>query len=350
MAYEEKNGALMGFTPHPYDFTSEAFEKTYKFINNNGNIVSHHLDEGVPWLEFKNSNSPNNLSPNILNDIKRRKSQTKNYQKIFLSLSPLALDRQSVAGIWGDDSHMQLTDEFSSLSLNHPTILQSYLNYCEFMIRYFEPEYFAYAIEVSTLAKDDKSAEVFLEFGKYIYSNLKAKHPNIKIFPTFVLGDEKSLSQKERGFIRKLMPYADIMAVSTYPYVWDGIGGNVKNIPDNWFSKLDEIRGKKPLAVSETGFISKDYRYLRKLVWISSDEEQQYQYLKWLFLQSREQNMEFLIWYVPIDYDLLWKKMSKQGMDYWFAQWMSSGLLDTNLQPKRALDLWKTQLMILNGK
>jgi hypothetical protein len=50
------------------------------------------------------------------------------------------------------------------------------------------------------------------------------------MFPTFVLGDQKTLDQGAY-FIKALMPYADILAVSTYPYIWDGIGGEASLWP-----------------------------------------------------------------------------------------------------------------------
>jgi hypothetical protein len=44
-------GFLMGFSPWPWDATLEAVDWTYQTIMTNGDIVSHHIEEGVPWPE-----------------------------------------------------------------------------------------------------------------------------------------------------------------------------------------------------------------------------------------------------------------------------------------------------------
>jgi len=42
---------LMGFTPWPWDTEWAALQDTYDFINTNADIISHHIEEGVPWTE-----------------------------------------------------------------------------------------------------------------------------------------------------------------------------------------------------------------------------------------------------------------------------------------------------------
>jgi hypothetical protein len=41
----------MGTTPLPAALTVDEVNKTYQFINNNCDIVSHHFDEGISYQE-----------------------------------------------------------------------------------------------------------------------------------------------------------------------------------------------------------------------------------------------------------------------------------------------------------
>ena len=41
----------LGFTPMSYDITAESIEITYSLLSNHSDIVVHHFDSGVPWVE-----------------------------------------------------------------------------------------------------------------------------------------------------------------------------------------------------------------------------------------------------------------------------------------------------------
>ena len=42
----------MGFTTWPYAATIEAVQGTYAFIGANADLITEHLEEGVPWAEM----------------------------------------------------------------------------------------------------------------------------------------------------------------------------------------------------------------------------------------------------------------------------------------------------------
>ncbi|MFN4204733.1 MAG: hypothetical protein ACK4GM_17030, partial [Tabrizicola sp.] len=117
-------------------------------------------------------------------------------------------------------------------------------------------------------------------------------------------------------------------------------------LPEDWFRKIAAVLPDKPFAVAETGFLAGDYRHLRHLVWIRAKPSDQATYVERLLTEAHRLNAEFVIWYVPVDYDRLWEKMSAQGMDAWFAQWMRSGLWDAALQERPALAVWKSWLAL----
>jgi hypothetical protein len=53
----------MGFTPFPYDYTSDAVAFTYANVNYHSDIVIHHFDNGIPWDEsLDNIKMPGNIN------------------------------------------------------------------------------------------------------------------------------------------------------------------------------------------------------------------------------------------------------------------------------------------------
>src|SRR5688572_21091676 len=55
----------MGFTPFPYAISLEAVDYTYEMIAQEADIINHHFDNGVPWVEAL-QNAPFHI--NIQND------------------------------------------------------------------------------------------------------------------------------------------------------------------------------------------------------------------------------------------------------------------------------------------
>ena len=266
--------------------------------------------------------------PNVQQDIARRLAGTDAGQKVFLSITPLSLTRQGLAHYWGSDSHMPLPAEFAQAALNTPEVKVAFTNYALEMIRLFDPEYFAYAIEISDLTTVPAQRAAFVELAAHVYREVKAIHPDLKVFPTYTLGNGKYFADGLGELMVELAPYTDVVAVSTYPYVWDGVGGDASRLPEDWFAKIRNVLPDRPFAVAETGFLGGDFTNLRSLVWINSSVESQATYVAHLLSEMQAFEAEFVIWYVPVDYDALWEKMKANGMNRWFAQWMRAGLLD----------------------
>ncbi len=334
---QESRSFYMGFTPHPHDYTEQAFAETYERISANGDIIAHHLDEGVPWSESLNGDA---YPKAVMADLNRRKTGTPPGKAVFLSVTPLSLTRKDIAGNWGQESHMPLPAAFTGKALDDPMVIDAFTNYCLRMIDFFKPRYMAYAIEVSDLTQAGPAADQFVRLAQAVYGRIKDRHPNLPVFPTFTLGDRNALDGNAKRLIRDLLPYSDVIAVSTYPYVWDGIGGDASAIPADWFTKIADLGQGKPFAIAETGFIGGSYSNLRHLVWISSDPQSQKVYVERLLKEANALNAEFVVWYVPVDYDLLWEKMKAQGMDTWFAQWMRAGLWQADFSPRPGFEIW----------
>ena len=334
----------MGFTPLPYDLTPEAFAETYDRIADHGDIVSHLLDEGVPWTAAANGTT---FHPNVEADIQRRITGTRGDSAVFLSVTPLGQDRVSLAGEWAESGGMPLPESLQGLTLDHPDVVSAFVGYALRIIDRFDPDYFAYALEVTDLADESpEQREAFVTFAGEVYRAVKRVHPDLPVFPTWSLGNRAAFTDDLRDFVEALGPYSDFLAVSTYPYVWDGVGGEADRLPADWFAKMAEVLPDKPFAVAQTGFLSGTYRNLPNLVWISAGPEDQALYVDSLLHEAERLGAEFVIWYVPVDYDRLWSRLEAIGMSEWFAQWMRTGLWSSDFQPRPALEVWSEWLAL----
>ena len=265
-------------------------------------------------------------------------------QQVYLALSPLATDRVSLAGYWGDASHEERPGTWKNKSFDDPEVIQAYINYCKIMIERFKPAYLAYGIEVSEVARHNFSEYAkFRTLLKKTYKALKKSYPDLPLFLTFVLADTDTM-QAQAENIKDLLPYSDIFAVSTYPYVYDGVGGDAGRVPEDWFTQIRDIAPDKPFAISETGFIAQTFWNITSLVVIPGNSTEQEKYVQRLMKEANRLNAEFVIWFVSIDYDDLWEKMSDAGASPWLKQWRDTGLYDEEMKPRPSLATWDAWL------
>ena len=183
-AQEESRSYFMGFTPFPWDISLEAVTETNRFIVENGNIVSHHLEQGVPWTEAL-ENKP--FHPRMMDDWEGRRKVSAN-SKVFLSVTPLNGGRSGMSLYRGEDEEMPIPNLFKDKALNDPIIKKAYLNYCRSAAEFFQPDYFAIGIEVNELFHNSRQMwNPFLELYMDTYAELKKDYPDLPIFATVTL-------------------------------------------------------------------------------------------------------------------------------------------------------------------
>lgn len=337
----EARSFYMGFTPFPYDSTPDAVAFTYGNINYHSDIIAHQLDNGVPWDEaLIGSDYPKNLLRN-LND---RISRTETGKKIYLAVTPLSTYRDGIAGIWGERENMELSGKWKYKSFNDPEIIESYLNYCNFLIERFKPDYFAYAVEANILGINNKEAfKDFLLFAEEVYKSLKNNYPELPVFMTFQLETFINNFESQEQIVKNLLAYTDIIGISSYPF---GNFDDPADIPNDWFSRLYSIASEKPVAITETAFPAEDLQLNKLNRTIKGNPEWQFEYLGVLFNQMNSPDCRFIIWFAIRDYDLLWLKMQQQGADEIFKSWRDTGLIDENGKPRISLSLWDKWLSI----
>jgi len=337
----EARSFRMGFTPFPYEYTDEAVEYTYSNVNYHSDMVVHHFDGGVPWEEALNGSG---LPLNTRLNLNKRIAYTDSGIAVYLAITPLSTYRDKMAEYWGEYENMELPQQWKDKKFSDPEVIGAYLNYCMFMVDKFEPQYFAYGIEVNMLGyHDPKAFEDYLVFLDSVYPALKSAYPDLPIFLTIQLETFNNNYDTQREVVESILPYTDYMAISTYPF---GDFEDPAYIPDDWFSRLYNMAEEKPVAVTETSFPAEDLYLEVYDRTILGSPESQLEYLKLITDELASVDSRFLAWFVFRDYDALWKLMEEQGADEVFKSWRDTGLVDEEGHPRPSLGYWDKYLSL----
>lgn len=341
MPFASSRSFYMGFTPSEYDLTPEALEETYRFIEANADLIVHHRAEGVPWPEAL-AKKP--YHPNVEKDLQLRAQKRNSKQKVFLYLNPLTVTADGLANYWGEESNMERPGKWKEKNFDDPEVLTAYLNFCRDLIQRLRPDFMGYGIEVNGLLKNKPEQwPKFVPFARQVYTTLKAENPNLPIFVSIQI-DTVWEDPKNEKAISDILPYTDYLAVSTYPY-FAGYD-DPRKLPRDYFSKIAALAPGKPFAVAETGFIAEDMQAFG--VKARGRAEWQNQYMQFLLEESNRLNAQFVVWFVPRDYDLLFEKLKSFGasaevLDL-FKIWKDTGLVDEKGKRRAAFETWKQWL------
>ncbi|SMF13941.1 hypothetical protein SAMN02745866_00888 [Alteromonadaceae bacterium Bs31] len=330
----------MGFSPWPYDATAAAVLNTYTLIQDNGDIVSHHLMGGVPWQEaYTMAPLPNNLE----NTISTRVSQTQTNKVVYLSIDSLNAARNNLALNWGASEGEPLSAPWDTRNFADIEVAEAYSNFALSMIDRFKPAYFNYAPEISELILNDiEKYNQFITFSQRVYQTIKTAHPDLPLMVSVALKSPGSSdAQTIETHFSSLSDVVDVVGISVYPYAFfeHADKGNPANLPANWLSQVSTLAGSKPLAITESGWIAEDlsitnYGYSEK-----SNPTLQSDFVSDLLDSSDKLSMEFVIWFSIVDYDSLWSNLL--GEDDLSKLWKDTGLLDENLNNRPAFYIWQ---------
>jgi hypothetical protein len=329
----------MGFTPFPPDNTTQAAKDVTEFIKQNADIVAQHM-ESVPWTEALTGQE---FQSNLTNSWRDRKNNMPPNATIYLALNP---GRGALADYWGASEHDALPAEFKGKTFSDPIVKQAYLSYCKRAIAFFQPEYLAIGIEVNELVYNapDKTA-AYTELHKYIYTELKKSYPKLPVFASITLHgllDErrpKADRDRDLAFVKELMPYNDLVGISFYPFF-----GNMSDQLDrvfDWLTTQFDGYGK-PYAVAETGEAAEKLKLTAdgKPWQIDGSPERQTAYYQKLFAFAESRRTDFIISFLCIDYDLLWRKIAA-GTPPLFQAWQNNGFVDSQGAVRPAYQIWK---------
>ncbi|MBD3174803.1 MAG: hypothetical protein GF320_06470 [Armatimonadia bacterium] len=346
----ESRAFAMGFTPWPYDFTLEAVQQTYVDITQAGDLICHHLDDGVPWREaLDGEDFPAPVEESLL----LRLRATPASHVVYLACTPMGLDRKSLASRWDEESNMERTGEWAEAGFDDPRVIEAYGNWCLRLIERFEPDYFCYGIEVDAdLSAEDPSFPGLVALFEATYRRVKTAHPELPTFLSFCTQGYGQSAERRRAVDEALEPYTDLVAISTYPFVGPALGGqraNPEPLPDTWLQDKAAFAPGKPIAVAETGFMAEDLVMETHGVHIEGRPEWQAAYVRKLLRAAQAADAEFVVWFNVRDYDQAWDRLAEMGLDEVFKTWRDCGLKDGEGAPRPAMKVWGDWLDVPRG-
>lgn len=334
---------FMGNTPWPGDLTIAEVDKTYEFINEHCDIVSHHFDEGVPYEEAFNKTT---MPRELLDNIHTRKTKTNSDKKVFLSVSALSISRISKAKYYETVATSQaVKDNWEQLPFDNANVAKAYVNYISYLVDQFNPIYVNYGVESNGQFWNPIEFIKYKQFLETVYSQLKDKYPNIPFFISFIV-DESNVGF---NFANQLMQCTDLIGLSAYPYVsisssQDG-STNPDNFPINYFEKFIALDSNKPIAFAETAFIAENLVVPHYNLNKQGNENWQKMYLEKVLDLCNSKRAKLFIWFCPKDYDALITTFQNQGMNdvetvSILKLWRDTGLIDENGNKRASYNSW----------
>lgn len=335
----------MGFTPWPFDATPEAIDATWSALHADGDIVSQHIEEGVPWPEAASGAPfPAGLEA-LLADRKRRA----NGARQLVSLNPLDLSRTHLAALRTDKINAPLTPPWSGYAIDDPAVIAAYLAYVKRVADALQPAYIQTGIEVNLLRRDGDPAAWprFVRLQCAVYEGLKAARYTQPVSVSFV---STPLYQPEKydknpnvaaqiAALRDVEPCVDLVAWSVYPFV---SGLLAESLPDDYFASFLELTNK-PQAVSESGYPAERWSLPDGPTWNGTPEKQR-RFMDLLLGAAERRALRYVVWFTTRDYDALWAKPTTEGglgKDNLSLVWRDTGLLDASGAARPALSRWR---------
>lgn len=335
----ESRHFYMGFTAWPYDFTLDAKGYTYDKINQYGDLIAYHFDNGVPWNEaLANSNYPQS----ILDDLSEKKSKILPGHKLYVSIASLGSPRTKLAPYRNAYDNQPLSSPWDTIGFTNNNVIIAYTNYCSLLIDKLSPDYFNYGIESNS---NEWVANDFLKYKYFcsrVYSALKSKYPSINLMLSVMVNtDPKSFS-----YASELMPYSDFVALSIYPFIYIGSpaygDASVDCFPSDWLSKMKSIAPNKKFGIAETGSIAEDLNLSDFGITKHGTEDWQTQYITKLLTDCNTLKAEFVVYWEIRDYDLGYFYLQSIGLgNQANATWKDIGLIDGNGVSRQSLNIWE---------
>jgi hypothetical protein len=322
----------MGFSNSPHEISPKGRVEAQLFLEKNSDLILEDFAEGIPWEESLHDR-PYPQEVTISLRIRKRKLKEK---KLFIHVSPFNDDRNGPAKYWPTTAEPSLKESWRTKSFADADFKISYLKFCRELIRRFEPEYFAYAVDINLFAEQrPKQWNDFLDFARDTYTQLKNEHPDLPIFLNYNAGYFWRNPKDQELRIRETLPYTDFVAVSAYPEL-SGFT-DVRKLPKDFFARLAKLDPNKPFAVAETGFPHHS----------KSKPDFQKEYLQFVLKESHYLGARFVVWFHYRDFNQIAQKAaeslkSSQDSIELLDSRKDYGLVDDAGNSKKSYAVWKS--------
>ncbi len=328
----------LGFTRWPADLTLEGVMTAQDFAHAHGDIVSVMFIGGVPWPEALEGKP---FSRDVQNNLKYRPPAGR---KVFLSISPLNMDRKALAPYWGEKDNQPLPGGWGRYALNSPEVKKAYRAFVLRAVEAMKPDYLAIGIESNVLLSHSAAKWAQLkELHVETYGAVKEKYPDLPVCFTTEVLHYKKLAKDARGSeqereVADLMKHSDLFAMSVYPHMSYDVP---RPVPGDFF---DFAKGfGKPIAVAESGDTSRDVELKTFGLTLKGSEAGQKQFTELLLGTAARDRYEFVIMFATTDFEKLCERSSGPIADL-ARVWAYTGMQTSGKKAKPALGVWDAYL------
>ena len=340
----------LGFTPWPWDASVEAIDWTWTHIATDGDLVSQHVEEGVPWPEAA-TDAP--FPSDFQSQLDERKARASG-KKQLLALNPLDTSRTGLAGMRTDQRNAPLVPPWSDYALDDPAVKDAYLRYVRRMVDTFEPDFIQTGIEVNLLRRDTDAAKwaELVHLQCHVYQGLKelgyVQPISVSLVSTAFYHPEqyepRTDASAQLAALHDLEPCVDVVSWSVYPYI---SGLFADSLPPDYF---DTILGltKKPQAISESGYPAQEWSIEGVGTWTGTPAKQAH-FVEAMLESAHAHDLRFVVWFTIRDYDQLWSAPTSGGglaSDPTALVFRDTGLYDESGKPREAWNAWTKALAL----
>lgn len=333
---------LFATSTFPFGPKPEQVEATFRIARENSQLYMIQLDDGVPWAEALADKPWPSSVERKWRDLARRAPAG---VPVYLALEPLDQDRTGLApAIAGSSTPRSI----QGASFDSEPVVQAYLAYARRAVERFNPTYLNLGVENGELAHRKPSAwPAYTRLIRRVYEALKRERPDMLIGVSFGLQSlmEPATARRCRDFVESL----DFLGLSFYPYMSSfhekfGVSP-LPPPPDEWRKPLEWVRRwtDKPIAVTETGYNTKDMALPEWGIRMRGSEALQEQYVRELAAYALRDDYLFVIYYLPIDIGPLLDSLPKEARAFG-DMWRDNGLYTAQLRPKPAHAAWQAAL------
>src|SRR5689334_12107513 len=169
----------MGFSPWPYDATTEAVDWTYDHLASDGDMISEHSEEGVPWPEML---AGNDFTGTWLAEVQGRKDRLVPGGKVLVQINALDVGRSGLAAYRSDTVNDALPTPWDGYAFNHADVKTAYLNYARKMADFFDPDWLMIGVEVNLLIRNSPGDwAAYIELLQHVRAGLATSHPTLRV-------------------------------------------------------------------------------------------------------------------------------------------------------------------------
>jgi hypothetical protein len=328
----------LGFTRWPSELSLHGIRQADEFLARHADLVSVMFIGGIPWQEALDGKP---FSQDVQNHLNYRRPDG---YELFLSISPLNQDRKKLAPYWGEKDNQPLPADWAQRPFNSPEVIDAFTRFVLRSVEALKPDYLAIGIESNVLLSHDRRGwQDYKEFHRAVYDAVKKAHPQLPVFFTTELNHYLKRAAEARGSpqreeVAELMKHSDVFALSCYPHMsydtpWP--------IPDDYLAFARDLG--KPIAVSETGMLSREVTVFG--LKLRGSEADQRQYYDVLLRTAHRDNYLFVVTFATTDFEKLAAQLPEEARDLAMV-WAYTGLQTSAGQPKPALELWDRSLAL----